>query len=132
MNPDQNITTPSTKQTANFATNKQTVMYNYYSELPQIIQQIGSMRFVGNIIPNEWFNQIKLESGRTDTQAIIILSEIIYWYRPSEIRNDTNIKQRYKKKFKLDMLQLSIKTLCTPSSVLFIISIQPLRLLGHL
>jgi hypothetical protein len=110
MNPDQNITTPSTKQTANFATNKQTVMYNYYSELPQIIQQIGSMRFVGNIIPNEWFNQIKLESGRTDTQAIIILSEIIYWYRPSEIRNDTNIKQRYKKKFKLDMLQLSIKT----------------------
>jgi hypothetical protein len=68
------------------------------------------MRFVGNIIPNEWFNQIKLESGRTDTQAIIILSEIIYWYRPSEIRNDTNIKQRYKKKFKLDMLQLSIKT----------------------
>jgi hypothetical protein len=80
MNPDQNITTPSTKQTANFATNKQTVMYNYYSELPQIIQQIGSMRFVGNIIPNEWFNQIKLESGRTDTQAIIILSEIIYWY----------------------------------------------------
>jgi hypothetical protein len=110
MNTDQNITTPSTKQTANFATNKQTVMYNYYSELPQIIQQIGSMRFVGNIIPNEWFNQIKLESGRTDTQAIIILSEIIYWYRPSEIRNDTNIKQRYKKKFKLDMLQLSIKT----------------------
>ncbi len=38
----------------------------------------------GNIIPHAWYSEIVTETGKPDLNAIPILSEIVYWYRPSK------------------------------------------------
>ncbi len=47
-----------------------------------IVNHIGAIHFEGNIVPHEWYDRIKLPSGKTDLVAITILAEIVYWYRP--------------------------------------------------
>ncbi|MEI2774323.1 MAG: hypothetical protein V9G98_27725 [Candidatus Competibacter sp.] len=50
--------------------------------LPLAVAEIGKIHFEGNIIPHLWYQHITLESGKPDLPAIIILAEIVYWYRP--------------------------------------------------
>jgi hypothetical protein len=50
--------------------------------LPPTVAEIGKIHFEGNIIPHPWYQHITLASGKPDLPAIIILAEIIYWYRP--------------------------------------------------
>lgn len=72
------------------------------------VEAIGSINLEGNIIPMEWFNYLKLDSGKPDTISILILSDIVYWYRPTIIRDElTGRIIGYKKKFKADILQRS-------------------------
>lgn len=52
------------------------------------VAQMWSMNFAGNIIPQTWYKTIKKKDGKPDTTAIILLSEIVYWYRPQEIRDE--------------------------------------------
>ena len=44
-----------------------------------IVDAIGQINITGNIVPASWFRKITLGSGRPDTVAIIILSELLYW-----------------------------------------------------
>ena len=48
-----------------------------------IVDSIGQMNFEGNITPLEWYKHIKFANGKADTIAITILSDIVYWYRPT-------------------------------------------------
>ena len=50
--------------------------------LPPVVAEIGQIHFEGNIISHQWYQHITLESGKPDLPAIIILAEIVYWYRP--------------------------------------------------
>lgn len=69
---------------------------------------MAALRLTGNLLPTAWFDTITLESGKPDLAAIIILSEIIWWYRPTEIRSEeTGALEGYKKKFAADYLQMS-------------------------
>lgn len=52
------------------------------------VAQMWSMNFAGNIIPQTWYKTITKKDGKPDTTAIILLSEIVYWYRPQEIRDE--------------------------------------------
>jgi hypothetical protein len=62
----------------------------------------------GNIIPMEWFSHLKFENGKPDMNAILILSDIVYWYRPVQVRDEeTGVVIGYRKKFKSDLLQKS-------------------------
>lgn len=72
---------------------------------------MGKIDFHGNIIPNTWYDKLKFESGKTDSISILILSEIVYWYRPTEIRSEKGGEYSYNKKFRSDMLQKSYKDL---------------------
>lgn len=54
--------------------------------------------FSGNIIPNDWYKKITNNSGRPDLAAIMVLAEIVYWYRPGKDGNN---------KFKDDAWQTS-------------------------
>lgn len=69
-------------------------------ETMAIVTQVGEMSFEGNIIPQSWFTHLKYPSGKPYLTAIMILSEIVYWYRPREGRDG-----RREKKFKEDCLQ---------------------------
>jgi hypothetical protein len=72
----------------------------------QVVDAIGSIRFEGNTIPHTWYQQIKMPSGKTDINAIILLADVVYWYRPTIQRDeDTNEIIKVSKKFKADMLQ---------------------------
>jgi hypothetical protein len=78
---------------------------NSETQLPRAVAEIHKIHFQGNITPHEWYNHIKLPSGKTDLIAIIILGEIIYWYRLIETlqTEGKDQKVRLRKKFTHDM-----------------------------
>ena len=74
---------------------------------PKVLE-IGKMNLRGNLVPEAWFQNITRPNGKAYITAIIILADIIYWYRPTEIRNEHTGKIiGYRQKFKADMLQKS-------------------------
>ncbi len=81
-------------------------MSNRNATMTATVEEISEINFSGNIIPQSWFNFIKFPSGKPDLLGVMILSEIVYWYRPTEIRDEaTGQVIGYKKKFKADKLQ---------------------------
>ena len=72
------------------------------------VDQMGQIRLTGNVTPQVWYRTITRENGKPHLLAIAILSDIVYWYRPAEVRDesDGNITG-YRKRFKADMLQRS-------------------------
>ena len=72
-----------------------------------VLDMVG-LEITGNVMPAEWFNHIKMDNGKPDTNAIILLADIVYWYRPVEVRSESTGKViGYEKKFKADKLQRS-------------------------
>jgi hypothetical protein len=79
-----------------------------------VVMQVGQLHFEGNIIPASWFEHLRYQSGKPNTNAIVILSEIVYWYRPVEVRDERTGKVAgYRKKFKSDKLQRSYQSFAT-------------------
>lgn len=76
--------------------------------IPESVRVIGEMNFEGNIIPHEWYKHIRFKNGKVDINSIIILSEIVYWHRPTLVKDESSGQVLgYKKKFKADLLQRS-------------------------
>ena len=72
------------------------------------VDALGQMNITGNITPINWYKTILRENGKPYLLAICILSEICYWYRPKEVRDEqTGQVVQYKKRFKEDLLQKS-------------------------
>lgn len=72
----------------------------------RITAEISKIRITGNILPTRWLRQIKRDSKRPDLLACMILSDIIYWYRGTELRDETTGEFiGYRKKFAADKLQ---------------------------
>ena len=70
------------------------------------VDMMGTMNITGNIIPTIWCRTICNSSGKPCLNAIMILSDIVYWYRPREIRDEsTGCIIRLEKKFRADLLQ---------------------------
>lgn len=80
-----------------------------------IVDQMKDLNITGNIIPMSWFKTFSAPrktdkkngfSGKIKLLAINILADIVYWYRPVEVRDEkTGFVIGYKKKFKSDLLQ---------------------------
>lgn len=71
-----------------------------------ICKQLKNIQITGNIVPIQWCSQILRKSGKPDPIAVMILADILFWYRPTEIRDeDTGQISHYRQKFKGDMLQ---------------------------
>lgn len=79
--------------------------------IPETVFNIGKINFVGNIIPHTWFQHIrypKNKKGKTrpNVNAIVILADICYWYRPIIEKDETTGEIiGYRKKFKGERLQ---------------------------
>ncbi len=72
------------------------------------VMAIGQINLTGNVTPASWWRHITLPSGKPDQTAITLLSEIVYWYRPSEVRDEvTGVLRGYRKRFHGDKLQRS-------------------------
>lgn len=74
----------------------------------EIVDMVGRISITGNIIPQIWYKTITHPSGKPYLEAIVILSDIVYWYRPTEVRDErTGEVIAYRKRFKADLLQQS-------------------------
>lgn len=64
-----------------------------------IVDEVATLNLTGNIIPESWYHTITNKNGKVYTLAILILADITYWYRPTEIRDETTLSVSYTKKF---------------------------------
>ena len=60
--------------------------YLHQSGLPEQLC-LKDMHFSGNVIPHSWYYSITNSRGHPDSNAILILAEIVYWYRSSSQGN---------------------------------------------
>ncbi|ABS22850.1 DnaD domain protein [Bacillus cytotoxicus] len=79
--------------------------------MSNVVSEIGGLNLKGNVVDHEWFNYITFSNGKPHIVAIMVLSEIVYWYRPTVIRDEITGKVTYKKKFKADKLQKNYQQL---------------------
>ena len=71
------------------------------------VDQMVGMEFSGNVIPHTWYKTLVKENGKPYLNAIILLSEIVYWYRPVEKFDEDNKNFKgYSKKFRSNLLQM--------------------------
>ena len=72
----------------------------YLTSGNEIVDAMDSINISGNIIPAIWYKTITKENGKPYLLAIVILADIVYWYRPSEVRDQgTGHILGWKKKF---------------------------------
>ena len=76
-----------------------------------IVDAISKINITGNIIPEAWYKTIQKTRKHPYLHAIILLSEIVYWYRPKEVCDEATGERTYKKKFSADLWQVSMSTL---------------------
>lgn len=76
--------------------------------LPSSVSLMQNMSLRGNVVPMQWFQTITFDNGKPDTNSILILSDIVYWYRPTEVRDEhSGSVIGHKKKFSEDLLRRS-------------------------
>lgn len=75
------------------------------------VKEIAKINLRGNIFDHGWFEYLKLANGKPNMVAITILGEVVYWYKPTEVRDEETGDVSYKQKFKADMLQKSYQQL---------------------
>ena len=81
-------------------------MCNPFDTGSPTVDRMCRLQFTGNVIPSSWYHTIKKGTGKPNLNAIIILADIVYWYRPVEIRDEaTGQLCGFKKKFQADILQ---------------------------
>lgn len=74
------------------------------------VDAMAEIHITGNITPSIWYKTILRDNGKPYLLAIAILSDIVYWYRPMEMRDErTGGIIGWKKKFKADILQKSYR-----------------------
>ena len=92
------------------------------------VNAITKMRITGNIIPPSWFQHVRKEVGfsrskkinpngerhipktKPDLIAMYVLSDILYWYRATEIRDEKTNVVEYRIKFQRDKFQQNYGT----------------------
>jgi len=74
------------------------------------VNAIEQINLSGNMIPASWYQEIKTDTGKTALLAISILADILYWYKPTIVRDEaTGAVISKTKKFKSDKLQKKYK-----------------------
>ena len=56
----------------------------------KIVDKVGEMNISGNIIPEAWYHTVNNKNGKPNALAILILADIVNWYRPTEHRDEIN------------------------------------------
>lgn len=83
-------------------------MGKIYSTGNKTTDRLAKMRITGNVIPQIWYKTIRKGTGKPNLNAIVILADIVYWYRPVEVRDEgSGAIVGYRKRFKGDLLQRS-------------------------
>lgn len=81
------------------------------ANMTEVVEAVGRMKFEGNIVPRAWYRTIVTKtsqgSSTADLLAIVVLAEIVFWYRPGPGFDDVSgMPCKCRKKFAADKLQL--------------------------
>ncbi len=77
-------------------------------QLSKVAEAVSQMRLEGNIHPTSWFHEprLKFPGGKTNLAAIVILADVMGWYRILEIRDERTGKTIERRQlFEADKLQ---------------------------
>lgn len=81
-------------------------MKNAFETGSKAVDKMSRLQITGNVIPVAWFKTIRKATGKPNLNAIIILADIVYWYRPVEVRDEmTGQLIGLRKRFRADLLQ---------------------------
>ena len=79
-----------------------------YGSGHETVDRMANFAITGNVVPQTWYRTILRETGKPHLLAIMILSDIVYWYRPKEVRDEvTGHIRGYEKRFAGDFVQKS-------------------------
>lgn len=68
----------------------------------------------GNIVHTAWFKTVRRENGNPYLLAVNVLAEIVYWYKPVEVRDEqTGQHMGWRNKYAADLLQKSYEQLAS-------------------
>lgn len=82
------------------------MMYSRITSGNQTVDAMGMINISGNIIPQIWYSTITRDNGKPYLLAITLLADIVYWYRPVEVRDEQSGRViGWKKRFKGHLLQ---------------------------
>ena len=82
----------------------------FFSTGIEAVDKLGHLSITGDVNPRIWHKTIVNEQGKPQRLAMDMLAEIVYWYRPEEVRDErTGEILGWKKKFAGDMLQKDYK-----------------------
>ena len=88
-------------------------MCNPFDTGSPTVDRMCRLQFTGNVIPSSWYHTIKKGTGKPNLNAIIILADIVYWYRPVEIRDEaTGQLCGFKKKFQAEYFTAELPADC--------------------
>ena len=74
------------------------------------VDAMGQIAITGNVTPVQWYKTVLRDNGKPHLLAITILSDLVYWFRPTEVRDERSGQViGWKKKFSGDKLQKSYK-----------------------
>ena len=74
----------------------------------KIVDAVAKIQLTGNIVPEAWYHTVTKENGKCCPLGVLILADIVYWYRPAEHRDEETQDVTYYKKFRdNDYLQRS-------------------------
>ena len=77
-----------------------------FSSGSDAVDAMREINITGNVTPHRWYKTILRDNGKPYLLAITLLSDIVYWYRPVEIRDEaTGNTIGYRKRFKSDLFQ---------------------------
>lgn len=57
-----------------------------------MVDAIGRLDFSGNMTPQIWYKTITKKTGKAYQLAITFLSDIVYWYKPTVVRDEVSTK----------------------------------------
>ena len=70
------------------------------------VDAMDRIRITGNVIPQSWYGEILRDNGKPYLLAVILLADIVYWYRPVEERDESSgFVIGLRKRFRGDLLQ---------------------------
>ncbi|MGR3765985.1 hypothetical protein [Rossellomorea sp. NS-SX7] len=55
----------------------------------KVVNQVGEMEIEGNLAPHLWYKNITFSSGKAHFVSITLLADILYWYRPTFVRDES-------------------------------------------
>lgn len=80
-------------------------------QLPAAVRELHTLNIEGNIIPHTWYRAVTFDNGKPDLNGVVILAEILYWYRPTVRKSESNPHAvTYDKRFEADKLQRSYES----------------------